>query len=281
MITKKLSPGEKAKLSPTEYRLMVRRGEWPMDDTEILGYCEGYTRHAIVILPKDYAFEFLTFCVRNPRALYVADICEPGLPHPMLLAPGADVRTDCNGYRVYKNGEVIDEPADVMNYWRDDLVSFFPPCGFTLLSVMRGYKIKFRYMGVYYTNVQALPAGRFSSHNMITVAIACETKHDAIRAIEVSSRLPVGHGSPVHIGDPADIGIKNILKPDFGKPSTEPPKPGEVMLYWLGGLTSESAIRAAKPPLAIMHRPPWVFLSDRLAEEFAYTEEIGSPITGI
>ena len=107
MDAKKLTAEEKAALSPKEYRLMARRGEWSLDDLPQY-CCQGYSQHALVILPQDYAFEFLTFCVRNPRACYVSDICEPGSPHPMLLAPEADVRTDCNRYRVYKDGEVID-----------------------------------------------------------------------------------------------------------------------------------------------------------------------------
>jgi hypothetical protein len=48
----------------------------------------------------------------------------------MLLALEADVRTDCNRYRVYKDGEVIDEPRDILKYWRDDLVSFLLPCSY-------------------------------------------------------------------------------------------------------------------------------------------------------
>lgn len=76
----KLSPAEKAALSPKEYRLMVRRGEWPAD--EVPEYtCEGYTKHAVDIVPKDYAYEFLLFCTRNPRGLLVSDVCEPGSPH--------------------------------------------------------------------------------------------------------------------------------------------------------------------------------------------------------
>lgn len=275
MKAQRLSAEEKAALSPKEYRLMIRQGEWPLDENP-LGCCEGYSEHALVILPKDYAFEFLAFCVRNPRALYVADICDPGSPHPMLLAPDADVRTDCVKYRVYKNGEVIDEPADVIKYWRDDLVSFFPPCTFSFQTIMRSYNIKFRHMGAFYTNLHSLPYGRFRSDNMLVVALACKTRRDAVRAIEVTSRLPAAHGSPIHIGDPAYIGIKDILKPNLGEPSTTPLEPGEVLLYWLGGMTAESAVKAAKSPLAIMHCPPWVFMSDRRTEELAYTEELAS-----
>jgi len=273
----KLSIEEKAALSPKEYRLIARRGEWPIDmGTDYC--CEGYSQHALVILPRDYAFEFLAFCVLNPRGCYVTDICEPGSPHPMLLAPDADVRTDCNRYRVYKDGEVIDEPRDVTKYWRDDLVSFLLPCSLGFEGVLRQYNVKFRTMGAFISNLPAIPAGRFKCDNMWVTCRFFKTRRDAIRAIQITSRLPVSHGGPIHIGDPAYIGIKDILKPDTWC-SDIPPKPlepSEVMLYWVCALTPEIAIKAAKPPLAIMMYPGMIFISDRLTEEFAYTEEIAS-----
>ena len=276
MNAKKLTPEEKAALSPAEYRLMARRGEWPIDEIPRL-CCEGYSQHALVIIPQDYAFEFLTFCVRNPRACYVSDICEPGSPHPMLLATDADVRTDCNRYRVYKDGEIIDEPTDVMKYWRDDLASFLLPCSFGFEGVLRKYNVKFRYMGAFTTNLRPVPAGRFRPEHMVATCRLFKTRRDAIRAIQITSRLPVSHGDPIHIGDPAYIGIKDITRPDIWPClPVSPPEPNEVMLYWACAMTPEYAIKAAKPPLAIMHYPAMVFISDHLTEEFAYTEEIGS-----
>jgi len=49
----------------------------------------------------------------------------------MLLAAEADVRTDCSKYRVYKYGEVLMKPEDILKYWRDDLVAFLLPCSFS------------------------------------------------------------------------------------------------------------------------------------------------------
>jgi len=278
MNSEELSIGEMAALSPKEYRLMARRGERPIDEFPEY-YCEGYSKHALSIVPQDYAFEFLTFCVRNPRACYVSDICEPGSTHPMLLAPDADVRTDFNRYRVYKDGEVIDEPRDILKYWRDDLVSFFLPCSYGFEGVLRKNNVKFRFMGAFTSSLPAVSAGRFRSDNMIVSCRLFPTKRDAIRAIQVTSRLPVSHGSPIHIGDPADIGIKDIFEPDVAPaflPPSRPQEPNEIALFWACANTPANAIIAAKPPLAIMHYPSMVFISDHLTEEFAYTEEIAA-----
>jgi uncharacterized protein YcsI (UPF0317 family) len=279
MGTIKLSRAEMAALSPKDYRSMARRGEW--QGAPIPEYCcEGYSQHAVVVLPKDYAYEFLLFCTRNPRGLFVSDVCEPGSPHPMLLAPEADVRTDCSKYRVYENGEVINEPTDIMKYWRDDLVTFLLPCSFGFQGVLRKCNVKFRYMGVFTTNLRAIPAGRFTCDNILVSLRLFKTNRDAIRAIQITSRLPVSHGSPICIGDPAHIGIKDIYHPDIDSlpPGFEhaPQEPNEVAMCWVCACTPENAIKAAKPPLAMVHYPGRHFVSDHLTEEFAYTEEIAS-----
>ena len=276
MTARKLSLEEKATLTPEEYRLMVRRGEWSVDEDPQFS-CAGYTWHAVDIVPKNYAYEFLLFCTRNPRGLFVSEVCEPGSPHPMLLAPEADLRTDCGKYRVYEYGEVVDEPRDIMKYWRDDLVAFLLPCSYGFETVLRQCNVRFRTMGTFTTSLHAIPAGRFTCDNMIATVRLFKTSRDAIRAIQITSRLPVSHGSPICIGDPARIGIKDIYHGDiwnFLPPDAPPQEPNEVCLSWICACTPENAIKIAKPPLAIVHCPPFVFVSDHLTEEFAYTEEL-------
>lgn len=275
-VQKRLTKEEMAALNPEAYRSMVRRGEWP-EDVSTQYCCAGYTQHAVVILPKDYAYEFLLFCTRNPRGLFVSEVTEPGSPHPMLLAPEADVRTDCSKYRVYKYGEVIDEPTDILKYWQDDLVTFLLPCSHSFEWLLRQYKVNFRTLGAFTTNLCAIPAGRFECDNMIATVRLFKTSHDAVRAIQITSRLPVSHGSPICIGDPVRIGIKDICHPpDVMGDDLSPQKPGEVALSWICACTPENAIKVAKPTLAIVHYPGAVFVSDHLTEEFAYTEEIAS-----
>jgi uncharacterized protein YcsI (UPF0317 family) len=84
----------------------------------------GYVQANLVIVPKDYAFDFLRFCVRNPKPCPLLEVTEPGSPEPVNVAPGADLRTDLPRYRVFRHGEVIDEPMDISAYWRPDLVAF-------------------------------------------------------------------------------------------------------------------------------------------------------------
>ena len=87
------------------------------------GLALGYVQANLVILPREWAFDFLLFCQRNPKPCPLLDVTEPGDPVPRGVAPGADLRTDLPAYRVFKRGELIEEPKDVNRHWRDDLVA--------------------------------------------------------------------------------------------------------------------------------------------------------------
>src|SRR5215211_5632018 len=95
------------------------------------GLALGYVQANLVILPKDIAFDFLLFCQRNPKPCPVLGVTDPGDAEPKLVAPGADLRTDVPCYRVWRDGQLVEEPTDIRAYWRDDLVAFLIGCSFT------------------------------------------------------------------------------------------------------------------------------------------------------
>jgi len=86
------------------------------------------------------------------------------------------------------------------------------------------------------------------------------TPKDAIRAIQICTRFPSVHGAPLHFGDPASIGIKDINNPDFGDSVTI--KEGEVPVFWACGVTPQVALEQAKPPLCITHSPGCMLVTD-------------------
>src|SRR3954463_5785543 len=87
------------------------------------GVAMGYVQANLVAVPRELAFDFLLFCQRNPKPCPLLDVTEPGDPEPRFVAPGADLRTDLPRYRVYRKGELVAEPTDVREYWRNDLVA--------------------------------------------------------------------------------------------------------------------------------------------------------------
>ncbi|GAA2771319.1 hypothetical protein GCM10020219_045930 [Nonomuraea dietziae] len=68
------------------------------------------------------------------------------------------------------------------------------------------------------------------------------------------------HGAPVHVGDPAAIGIGDLSRPDFGDPV--PVRPGEVPLFWACGVTPQQAVMASGVEYAIGHLPGHMAITD-------------------
>src|SRR2546422_10960641 len=100
------------------------------------GLALGYVQANLVIVPRDLAFDFLLFRQRNPKPCPLLDVTEPGDPEPRGVALRADLRTDLPAYRVFRRGELVDEPTDIRAYWRDDLVAFVIGCSFTFETAL-------------------------------------------------------------------------------------------------------------------------------------------------
>lgn len=244
-----------------DVRHAARTGELT---TPTPGLAMGYVQANLVVVPKDLAFDFLLFCQRNPKPCPLLDVCEPGDPEPKAIAPGADVRTDVPRYRVYRNGELVDEPTDIRGLWRADLVAFLIGCSFTFENAMLAAGLPVRHIEqnrnvpMYRTDRPCRPAGLF--HGPTVVSMRPLTPEQAVRATQVCSRFPRAHGAPLHFGDPAALGIKTIDKPDYGEPVEI--RPGEVPVFWACGVTPQAVAVASRPPLLITHAPGHMFLTD-------------------
>lgn len=249
-----------AALQPRELWELTRQGKFSQSTA---GVCEGYVQANLVILPKDLAFDFLLFAQRNPKPCPVLDVTEPGSPHPMLFAPEADLRTDVPLYRVFRNGRLVDEPTDISSYWRDDLVAFLLGCSYSFEWALAANDIPLRHLEedvrvpVFITNRECVPAGRF--HGPLVVSMRPIPYDKLVRAVQVTSRFPATHGAPVHVGDPAQIGIVDVSKPDFGDPVTI--KQGEIPAFWACGVTPQVVAMHSCPDLMITHAPSYMFVT--------------------
>jgi uncharacterized protein YcsI (UPF0317 family) len=228
------------------------------------GLALGYVHANLVAVPRDLAFDFLLFCQRNPKPCPLLDVTEPGDPEPRGAAPGADLRTDLPAYRVYRRGELTDEPADVTRYWRDDLVAFLIGCSFTFENALLRAGVPVRHVEqgcnvpMYRTNIACRPAGVF--HGPMVVSMRPLTPAQAVQATQICARFPRAHGTPVYFGDPATLGIADLHRPDFGDPVEV--RPGEVPVFWACGVTPQAVVMQAKPEFAITHKPGHMFLTD-------------------
>src|SRR5687767_1416269 len=104
--------------------------------TPTAGLALGYVQANLVVTPRELAFDFLLFCQRNPKPCPLLDVTEPGGAEPKLVAPGADLRTDVPRYRVFRKGELVEEPTDLKHLWRDDFVGFLLGCSFTFENAL-------------------------------------------------------------------------------------------------------------------------------------------------
>jgi uncharacterized protein YcsI (UPF0317 family) len=224
----------------------------------------GYVQANLVVVPRDLAFDFLLFCQRNPRPCPLLDVTEPGSAEPRLVATGADLRTDLPRYNVYQHGQLVDSPTDLHQWWRGDLVGFLLGCSFTFESALLQAGVPFRHLEkgcnvpMYRTNIACQPAGVF--HGPTVVSMRPLTPAQAIKAVQVCSRFPRAHGAPLHFGDPAAIGIRDISKPDFG--DAVEIRPHEIPVFWACGVTPQAVAMEVKPPLLITHKPGHMFLTD-------------------
>jgi uncharacterized protein YcsI (UPF0317 family) len=242
-------------------RLRIRGGEFAGPTA---GLAPGNVQANLAILPRALAHDFLRFAQANPKPCPVLATSEPGAVMLPSLAADLDIRTDVPRYRVWRHGEVIEEPTDVRHVWRDDLVTFAIGCSFSFEQALLEDGIEVRHISrgcnvpMYLTNIPTVPAGVF--HGPLVVSMRPLKPADAIRAVQITARYPSVHGAPVHIGLPEAIGIRDLGKPDYG--DAVPVAPDELPVFWACGVTPQSAIAEVKPEFCITHSPGCMLITD-------------------
>jgi len=257
-----------SRLNPKEIRALIRKGKW---DQPTAGLAMGYAQANLVILPQKYAFDFLLFCQRNPKPCPLLEVLEPGRFRTEFLSPDADIRTDIPRYHIYRKGKLEATVKEIKRLWKQDFVTFLLGCSFSFEEALLRSKIPVRHIEenknvpMFITNIPCKPAGSF--HGPLVVTMRPLPPDRVVRAVQITSRYTSVHGAPIHMGDPSEIGIKDLKKPDFGDPVTI--RKGEIPVFWACGVTPQAVVMRAKPDLCITHAPGHMFISDVLNEELA------------
>lgn len=244
---------------PAEARRRIRAGV----RQPTAGWAPGYTQANMIIVPQEYAYDVLLFGQRNPKSCPIIDVTDIGSPRT-ALAQDADLRTDLPAYRIWRDGEPVDEPSEITEYWTDELVGFLIGCSFSFETAMIAGGIEVRHItqgrnvSMYRTNIPCRPAGRL--HGPMVASMRPIPAGQVADAVRISGRFPAVHGAPLHIGAPETLGIHDLGMPDFGDPVEI--REGEVPVFWGCGVTPQSAIMASKPPFAITHAPGYMFITD-------------------
>ncbi|RTZ41696.1 putative hydro-lyase [Candidimonas sp. SYP-B2681] len=228
------------------------------------GLAPGFVQANLMILPQTLAAEFLLFCQRNPKPCPLLAVTEPGDYIVPALGQDLDIRSDVPKYRVWRHGELSAEPRNLRDVWRDDLVTFAIGCSFSFEEALLADGIDVRHISqgtnvpMYRTNIPTSPTP--SLQGPLVVSMRPMQARDAIRAIQITSRFPSVHGAPVHLGDPARIGIHDIDQPDYGDAVAI--GDGEIPVFWACGVTPQSIIQTVKPEFSITHAPGHMLITD-------------------
>jgi uncharacterized protein YcsI (UPF0317 family) len=237
------------------------------------GHAYGMVQANLMIVPQEAAAEFREFCELNPKPCPLIEVLAAGKTEP-LCAPGADIRSDLPGYRIFRDGKLSEEVADIHALWREDLVSFLIGCSFSFEEALLAAGVPLRHieLGVnvpmYRSNVACTPAGRF--HGPMVVSMRPIPADKVSTAMAVTARFARVHGAPVHTGSPEMLGI-DLSRPDYG--DAVPVKPGEVPVFWACGVTPQAVALASGIPFCITHAPGKMFVTDLRNEDFAGEEE--------
>jgi uncharacterized protein YcsI (UPF0317 family) len=245
----------------SEVRRRARAGELTGPTA---GHAPGAVQANLVVLPSALAHDFLRFAQANPKPCPVLAVSESGDPRLPRLGEDLDVRTDLPRYRVWRLGELVDEPTDVRDVWREDLVAFALGCSFSFEQALVDDGIELRHLTcgsnvpMYRTSIACAPTGPF--RGPLVVSMRPLRPADAIRAIQITSRFPAVHGAPVHIGLPEQIGIADLAKPDYG--DAVPVREGELPVFWACGVTPQAVIANVRPEFCITHAPGCMLVTD-------------------
>jgi len=252
---------ERSVAAGSRERLRIRAGDF---SGTTAGLAPGNVQANLVILPRALAHDFLRFAQANPKPCPVLAVSEPGDPRLPGLGADLDIRSDLPRYRVWRRGELVEEPFDLFDVWGDDLVSFALGCSFSFEEALVEDGIELRHITcgsnvpMYRTNIPCAPAGPFAGP--LVVSMRPLKPNDAIRAIQITSRFPSVHGAPIHIGLPETIGIKDLAKPDYG--DAVPVESDELPVFWACGVTPQAVIAEVRPDFSITHAPGCMLITD-------------------
>ena len=248
-----------------QVRTEIRAGRYT---AHTAGLGRGSLQANLVIMPEEFAFDFMRYCQRNPKPCPITGVSDTGNPMMFTMGNDIDIRTDVPAYNIYRNGRLDISMTNIAEIWRDDFVVFTLGCSFTFEHALLDAGINLwhidndRTVPMFRSNIETTPAGPFSGKMVVSMRSVCEERVDEV--IQISRRFPLAHGAPVHVGDPKAIGITDLSSPDWGDPA--PVGANEVPVFWACGVTPQVAIKAAQLPICITHKPGCMLITD-IAED--------------
>ena len=257
-----LSFKDARKLSSQAIRKRIRLEHY---NNHTSGLAANKLQANIVILANEYTDDFLNFCKLNPKACPLVGQTKLNDPYFDSLGDDIDIRFDVPLYNIYKNGNLATSVRNIKPYWNDNFIAFAIGCSFSFEDALlkSGLEIDHitnnKVVPMYRTNIKNKKSGPFNSEMVVSMRIF--NQKDINKVKQVSGNFSFAHGDPIHIGDPIEIGIKNILSPDWGD-SPRIKNEEEEYIFWACGVTPQNAIIEARIPFCITHTPGHMLITD-------------------
>lgn len=243
-----------------EARLAMRKKDWTGPTKHKV---PGYVKCNLVVLPREDSYDFLVYCVRNPKPCPLIEVTDPGDSEPCVTAPGANLCTDLPRYAIYRNGIRKKDRTDILDLWREDSVAFLIGSGMTFDEPLERAGVPKTRTWILNTQIETVPSGKFYGNMVVTMRLM--TSRQAVIACQLTGRFPYNHGAPVHIGNPDDIGA-NLAHPIVGEPMQKIPEK-LTPVFWACGVTPQQVALASRPRLMITHAPAHSFVTDLRADQ--------------
>ena len=254
-------------MKPSEVRKLIREG---VIDFPTAGMCRGYAQANLIILPPEYAADFEEFAKLNPFPCPVLEVIKGEQPLTYDMGEGGNICSDIPRYRIYRDGVWDGETlTDVTEYWKQGYVGFLIGCSFSFEEALMREGIEVRHIAqgrnvpMYKVGIQTVKAGPFEGP--MVCSMRPMTPENAQKAYDITVKMPNVHGAPVHMGPAEGVGVKDVMKPDYG--DAVDIYEGEIPVFWPCGVTPQAAVENAKPPIAITHAPGHMFITDIINSE--------------
>ena len=219
----------------------------------------------IVILPNEYANDFFNFCKLNPKSCPLVGQTKLNYPYFDTLGNDIDIRFDVPLYNIYKNGDLVNSVRNIKEYWDNNFIAFAIGCSFSFEDALLNAGLEIdhitnnKVVPMYRTNIKNKKSGPFNSQMVVSMRVFNRKKINKVR--QISANFSFAHGEPIHIGNPIEIGINNILSPDWGD-NPRMKNDEEEYVFWACGVTPQNAIIEARIPFCITHTPGHMLITD-------------------
>lgn len=252
---------------------MVREGRFDLKKENTTSGCvSGFVQANLLILPDAHAEDFRKFCDMNPKPCPVLAVLNSG---ERVFGNDIDVASDVPKYRVFYEGKPHSTVENLSDIWRSDLCTFVIGCSFSFEEALIEAGIPLRHIDagknvpMFKSNIACVPSPTGKFKGDMVVSMRSMSPENAELAKQITAKYPRVHGSPIHIGDPATIGIADISKPDYG--DSVDLHEGDVCVFWACGVTPQRVAIAAGAAIdmCVTHEPGFMLVMDEKNQDLA------------